>query len=473
MTRLKFGIHTGVGSRRSGWGEHIATLNAAGISVGMTAVDDAGAIVELVKSGIEHGIKNAPVYRMLDFARFGIPDNGDLPDYHKPPDEAADEMFWRIQQRLLVTPELTDTILAQTYLLITNEPRTAPDANDPNYADMHPADWLGRYEYHLSRLIVENTTANYLAFGFNAGTPEPMDWSRSGMEKFLLYAAEQNGRIGTAVHEGMVSRADFIHPDTGEPLNWRTDNAMYWYPYVIGRFEAINDRCDRLGIERIPIAITEFAWLYNNFPVEHNYAKVTADVMSVGEMVAKSPNVLTVNIWNTELGWGGIADKVVPFLPVLRDLTLSVVFDPALPPALPTNEEITAAELWNFTVAEQIARGIRLNPATAIAGEIERRGLIPVINEVPHPARDGRIVGVGEDLRGKQPRRVIVWHPSEGIYTQTKESEETPPPPPPPPPSPPPPPPPGNGHALIGLHASADAHIPDAEFGEFAELKPG
>jgi len=101
------------------------------------------------------------------------------------------------------------------------------------------------------------------------------------------------------------------------------------------------------------------------------------------------------SIWKRfELGtneWKAIAQFVASYAP------------PVTPPPPNTTWQQRA---WAASVAEQIARGIPLNPNAALQSEIFKAGLVPVHREI---TVEGRTLQAAESLTGSPARRVYVW----------------------------------------------------------------
>jgi hypothetical protein len=70
------------------------------------------------------------------------------------------------------------------------------------------------------------------------------------MLAFLRYAADHPDQIAVALHE----------------YSYLDDNIARFYPYLVGRFQALFDICDRQNISRPTILITEWGWTYQTVP---------------------------------------------------------------------------------------------------------------------------------------------------------------------------------------------------------------
>ena len=93
---------------------------------------------------------------------------------------------------------------------------------------------------------------------------------------------------------------------------------------------------------------------------------------------------------------------------------------PVTPPPLPVDDWQTRA--WAASVAEQIARGIPLNPTAALQSAIFKAGLVPVHREI---TVEGRTLQAAESLTGSPARRVYVWEAGKPVTYITKPSGYT------------------------------------------------
>lgn len=104
--------------------------------------------------------------------------------------------------------------------------------------------------------------------------------------------------------------------------------------------------------------------------------------------------------------WGKFAlvtAEMKPIAQFVRDYAPTPVTPPPIPP--PTGEE-WKRPAWAASVAEQITRGIPLNPSAALQSAIFQAGLVPVHKEI---IVEGRTLQAAESLTGSPARRVYVW----------------------------------------------------------------
>jgi len=109
---------------------------------------------------------------------------------------------------------------------------------------------------------------------------------------------------------------------------------------------------------------------------------------------------------------------------------------------------------------EQTERGIWLNPAAGLQRAILAAGFWQVHREL----YDNDVPYVRAEHPATGEARLYIWE-NGARYIVVRPAKDTP--------KPPPPKPIPTGNARIGLHASADPDITDAEVDEFAALRPG
>jgi hypothetical protein len=253
------------------------TLDDAGVPFTIKSVENGGFAVEgatLKKnSGIPHNI----------ILRYTTPNGvNDVPNYKLSPEKAAQEFYDDYSKVLARVPEIVP-FKEHIWIECGNELRTQYDHDDPNFNNMHPADWLGAWGYHFAQKLATDGW-RVLMFGMNAGTPEPEDWVRPGMRDFLRLCADEPERYAISLHEGM----GLVHFD--EPAN-NPDTV----PFITGRFEWLYYVCDLLGIARPTTFITEWAWSYNNMP---GAGKAMDDIKWLARYYARFPEVKGICLWN-------------------------------------------------------------------------------------------------------------------------------------------------------------------------------
>jgi len=381
MAYNKIFFHLGPGGNAQGLGQMIDTLDARGIPVCVKSADHAGPVYELAQ---HTGVQHVPVFR-LSSAGQNDGYNYDIPPYHLSPADAAREHWAR--HRAKMPPELFGR---DVWVEAMNEPNK----------DM--SDWLGHFAAEIAPLILDDGF-RFSAFGFSGGEPEPEHWRTTGMRRYLLLA-QNDPRLSVSLHEYSC-----IQP--GAPLH-----LMYGYPSLVGRFWGLFAACDEANIGRPRVIITEFGWGAWSAPL-HDQVISGPGLPSMTGMqqvewaaseYAKSDHVLGVATWYLGGGYSGIADKVQPYIAPVTSMTANTVFPPGPGPGpAPSPKQA----IWDDTVREQVAHGIRLNPAAAIQREIFSDGFVPVINEIQS---NGYTAQAAENLSSGE-RRVYIWSPSHGV----------------------------------------------------------
>lgn len=305
----KVGFHGGSSGNHTGIGDYMRTLDEAGVPFCLKSVNNVGLAVEAAQHAWQSGVSHRIILR---WTNPGVPPGPEVPDYHLSPEEAANEHWQLVQQSIAAAPEL-EPFKHLVWLETINEPRTAVDASDPNFEEMHPADWLGWFAHFFGRLV-NGAGYKWAAFGMNSGTPEPLDWKRPGMVQYLRDCAERPDMLAVALHE----------------YTFTLDGRMAaMYPHLIGRFIWLYTACDQLGIARPTTLITESGWTYDKMP---NIPQAMEDVRWYSELVAHYPTIQGVYLWTLE-GTSPLPDKLQRLITPLTQYALQVRFpDPAPPP---------------------------------------------------------------------------------------------------------------------------------------------
>lgn len=291
----KIGFHTGPGGNATGLGDWFRRLNDAGVPFFIKSTDAAGPIYEAqqIMKANEAAGRNVPhtlVFRLTD-ARY------EAPFYNTAlSPEAAAAVSWQLN-RDNVPKELER---GYYWLETLNEPgRFGAD-------DKLQIERLARFSLETAKLAVAEGY-RYGAFSFSTGVPEPIDWEDPAMLEFLRFAGEHPDQVAVALHEYSLTN-DFIARD---------------YPYLVGRFQALFDVCDRYGIPRPTILITEWGWEYNSVP-EPPIAM--HDVNWASWLYAAYPEVKGAAIWYLGGQFGGIANQAQRLIAPVADYAVSHYF---------------------------------------------------------------------------------------------------------------------------------------------------
>ncbi|NJN55760.1 MAG: hypothetical protein HC804_14040 [Anaerolineae bacterium] len=274
--RSKIGFHTAPGGNPTGIGDFFRVLDAAGVPFMIKSVDTYGPVFEASQLARKSGVPHTLVYRMSTTGQghdydFDVPPYKD-PKYAKDP-EAGAELHWQRTRAKL--PKEFDKEL--TWIEPINE------------VDREYCDWLGRFAVHIANLA-HNEGYKVSLFAWSSGEPEPAGWEEPGMLEYLRLCAKRPSQAAVALHE----------------YSYFVDNIMDGFPYKIGRFKFLFDACDKHGIARPTVHITEWGWTLNDVPPPE---KAIKDIEKVGELYGRYPEIKGAAIWYLGPGFGGIANK--------------------------------------------------------------------------------------------------------------------------------------------------------------------
>ena len=250
ITYPKFGFHTGsAGGNPTGIGDHLRTLDAAGIPVFIKAADSTIGIDDALALPNPQGVEHTIVYRR---SKAGTNDgyDYDVPDYQKEPSQAAAQ-HWA--KHLAKFPPQIVANKSRVWVEIINEVRKENSPGDTMYNNMEAADWLGLFGVAVAGLAM-SAGYNVALFGWSAGEPEYEHWTKPGMLQFLQVAAANPKRVAVALHE----------------YSYEVTNILDGYPNKIGRYAKLHQACDDNGIDRPTILITEWGWTLNDVPEPAN-----------------------------------------------------------------------------------------------------------------------------------------------------------------------------------------------------------
>lgn len=310
---VKIGFHRAPTGNAQGWGDYVRKLNDAGVPVFVKSVDAAGPLYEvqqLMKANEAAGreVDHTLVFRLTD-------PQYEAPYYNYAIDpETAAAISWRLN-RDAVPAELDE---AYFWLETLNEPGRI--GNDGNLQ----IERLARFSLATAKLAVAEGY-RYGALAFSTGVPgtgnwmnagaviDPNDWEHPAMLDFLRYAGEHRDQVAVALHEYSLT-VDFIGAG---------------YPFLVGRLQALFDACDRHGIRRPTVLITEWGWEYNNVP---DPVAAIEDIAWASWLYAAYPTVKGAAIWYLGGGFGDIDDQTQRLIAPLADYAVShyYIIDPGL-----------------------------------------------------------------------------------------------------------------------------------------------
>lgn len=283
----KIGFHVGIGGNREGLMDSITSLDSMGVPVFLKTANDAEPVYltqELMKiSGVPHIL----VYR--DVAA-GIHET----DYSLTPEQAAQEN-WQLNKDVF-PPELEPSLV---WLETINEPDNARAA------------WLAKFSLVQAKLAVADGY-KYAAFSWSGGEPTIESWELPEMLDFLRYAGDHPDDVAVALHEYSFE-TDYIA------------SGDLPYPWTVGRFQKLFDICDKHGIPRPTILITEWGWEYDNVPSPDDAME---DIEWASWLYAAYPQVKGAAIWYLGEGvqFGSIHDQTQKLIAPVHDYSASSYF---------------------------------------------------------------------------------------------------------------------------------------------------
>lgn len=291
----KIGFHTGPGGNATGLGQWMADLNAAGIPFFLKSTDDAGPILEaqnIMKANEAAGrfVPHTLVFRLTD-PRFEAP----FYNLSLSPEEAA-AVSWQLNRDNVPSDLEKEYIWLETL----NEPGRYGDNGQLQI------ERLGRFSLETAKLALTDGY-RYGAFSWSTGVPEPEDWEHPAMLDFLRFAGEHPDEVAVAIHEYSLTN----------------DHIGAIYPYLVGRFQSLFDICDRHGIPRPTILITEWGWEYNSVPQP---IPAVEDMAWASWLYAAYPQVKGAAVWYLGGQFGGIAQKAQQLILPMRDYARSHYF---------------------------------------------------------------------------------------------------------------------------------------------------
>jgi hypothetical protein len=291
------GFHYGPGGNAGGSKNFALALDAAGIPVIAKSTDSTTGIYDLQEIMRNSDVPHVPVYRLTTAGQDGSYEF-DVPRYELDPHSAA-LIHWN-ETIARLPPELDPDL---TWIEVINE------------VDKNRSEWLALFAQHIASVAL---AAGYkiLMFGWSSGEPEIDHWRGPEMIRFLRMCEAHPERLGIALHE-----YDYGHHG---PLDSRVAGWHY------GRYRNIHTVCDEYGILRPTIVFTEWGWSYQDVPPH------VVDWCEIASTeYYNEPNVLGCALWYLGPGFGGIANKLNPFMEPLKERILQVRLpDTEVPPPM-------------------------------------------------------------------------------------------------------------------------------------------
>lgn len=270
-TFCKIGFHVGPGGNLSGLGDWMRKLDGAGIPFFLKSADHYAVLFEAANIAANSGVEHQLVYRQST----GGQNDGfdyDTPDYTLEPGEAA-ERHWQATRNKL-PPEFDP---ARVWVEPVNE------------VDKNRSDWLGRFAVHYANLALADGY-KVTMFGWASGDPEWAGWETEGMLTYLRVCAARPEQAAVALHEY----------DTG------LDGFDAVYPLHLGRFQYLFAACDKHGIDRPAVHITEWGWAADRVP---GWEDARSYIEAAGKVYAPFPQIKGAAIWS--LGQNAQAQQLI------------------------------------------------------------------------------------------------------------------------------------------------------------------
>lgn len=294
QVRNKIGFHTGSGGNQSGLGDWMRALDGAGIPFMIKSVDSYGQVFEASELAKQSGVDHLLVYRVSTVGQ-GRRYDYDVPPYKDPkyvndPEGGAERHWQKTLQK--IPPEFDKE---RTWIEPINE------------VDKNLCDWLGRFAVHIANLAQQDGYKVSL-FAWSSGEPEPEGWETPGMLAYLRLCGERPYQAAVALHE----------------YSYVVDNIKDGFPFKVGRFKALFDVCDKHGIPRPTVHITEWGWTLDNVP---GRTQAIADMEEVMKLYGRYPEIKGAAIWYLGPGFGGISNKAQKLIKPVTDFTLNNIFE--------------------------------------------------------------------------------------------------------------------------------------------------
>lgn len=291
----RFGFADWIGGNAQGLEEdYYDPCDAEEVPALMSCSDDAGPAFKLQERAKLSGVPHVFSYRDTNY---------DVPLYHLDPSTSAGIHRQAIHSSW--PPELEKK-------LCWNVPI--------NEVDKNRAVWLAQFakEWALPELADPNGL-KMAFFAWSAGEPEPDHWESPEMLEFLELCAANPERLAIALHEYSYNHASL------------QDSQPHPFPYQIGRFQFLFAACDRHGIRRPTVLITEFGWGRDGAPAVPEIAMQQLEWAQ--GLYAPHTQIKMANIWGTGGQYGGIANIVQKYIAPIGARAVEYGYEP------PTQQE--------------------------------------------------------------------------------------------------------------------------------------
>jgi len=287
----KIGFHTGIYGNLTGLDEWMQALDAAGIPIFLKTADNAEPVYKAQELAKVSGVPHTLVYRKTSNNDYDY----DVPNYELEPTDAA-LIHWQ-EHKIKFPPELDPSMV---WIETVNEVHSAR------------SEWLAEFALETAKLAIADGF-KWAAFGWSSGEPRLFpedlvaDWESPAMLKFLRFAANNPDQVAIALHEYSFDQA----------------NVGLFYPYRVGRFQKLFEICDKHGIRRPTVLITEWGWQDRAVPEPE---KALTDIAWASWLYAAYPEIKGAAIWYLGGGFDKVADQTQKLIAPVQDYSLTNYF---------------------------------------------------------------------------------------------------------------------------------------------------
>ena len=340
MTHLS--VHCGPGGNHNGLGDFLDALVQRGFTPWLKSADAYGPLIDATSRG-GYGVFRLSTRGQNDGYDY------DVPLRYEGDPWAAAHTHWQATKAKL-PPELDKS---RIWLEVVNE------------VDKNQAEWLGAFAGHIADLA-NNEGYKILMFGFSSGEPEPEFWEHPNVRGYLRYCQTYPDMAGVALHEYNYGHRPFANV----------------YPSHVGRFQYLYDTCDRHGIARPLVAMTEWGFSQDSVPtweVGGDYARSCFSLYS--RYAIDGPA-----LWCLQAYQGHpVSNQANAFMKDMQPWLVSVgpqqgdrnePLDPAY--FQPVQKKTLEQAVWEFGIANQC---VDTNQDAAIEKAIGRDGLFQIGDE--------------------------------------------------------------------------------------------
>lgn len=307
--RNKIGFHLGSNSTATGWGEHVRSLDAAGIPAVVMSV--AGEGFGDIEACWDRGsqVDHVAIIRCLS--------HDDVPLYDTDITFAVNEWLNRY------VPTIGNDVRQYHQRVITKH---------GNELNKEKIQWLAQFYEALHPALLQRmgwTSHRICVFNFSGGEPEYDDWE--SILPFLELAGNNPDKFVIGVHEYSFDETDIL----ADPY------------YFVGRCVShLYDVCDNNEIKRPKVAIHEFGWRDKKIPSTTAQAMADIDRAMTYYAANMGDDLIGAGVWTLQ-PWqdSGINLEVQKLIKPMTKLTLEKLYDApdevVVPPPVENGRKVT------------------------------------------------------------------------------------------------------------------------------------